>query len=308
MSPPDTTSPNPFELVRRPLQRALRTLIVGEPRPIAASGSDDRVDDGWFGPSSVTWVVHADATMLVGGLRALLMQSAHPLAMAGVAEHSDYRRDPLGRLNRTAQFVGITTYADTPQAEAAVKAVRKVHRRVKGVAPDGRPYSAGDPHLLAWVHLTEVDSFLAAYQRYGTLPLSADNADRYVAESRVVARRMGVKRPPGSVAELRDQIDRYADELAATPQSRAAVRFLAIPRALPIPARPTYGVLLAAAVALLSPELRSLHRLPLLPGSDTLAIGPAARVVVRALGWVLAPPPGVAVARANLELTQRVAG
>ena len=105
--------------------------------------------------------------MFVGGMRALLLQSLHPLAMAGVAEHSDYRHDPWGRLQRTADFLAATTFGPESEAERAVARVRAVHEHVQGVAADGRPYRANDPHLLRWVHLAELESFLVAYRRYG---------------------------------------------------------------------------------------------------------------------------------------------
>jgi len=127
--------------------------------------------DRWFDEDAVIRRVHADSAMFVGGLRALLLQSLHPLAMAGVAEHSDYRTDPWHRLQRTADFLAATTYGPSAEAERAVARVHAVHERVVGVAPDGRSYAANDPHLLRWVHIAEVDSFLAAQQRYGETPL-----------------------------------------------------------------------------------------------------------------------------------------
>ena len=118
-------------------------------------------DPGLFTPDSAVWRVHGNRSGLVGGLRALLLQAVHPLAMAGVAQHSDYRRDPWGRLHRTGSFIAVTTYGSTSAAEANIEMVKRIHLRVHGVASDGRPYTASDPHLLAWVHDTEVDSFLA---------------------------------------------------------------------------------------------------------------------------------------------------
>ena len=113
-------------------------------------------------PGGAAWLVHAEASMMVGGIRALLLQSLHPVAMQGVGEHSDFRNDPLGRLRRTVFFLGTTTYCSLPEAEAAIEAVRRVHLGVSGVTPDGRRYRADDADLLAWVHATEVDSFLEA--------------------------------------------------------------------------------------------------------------------------------------------------
>ena len=133
----------------------------------------------WFDDDAVIRRVHADSAMFVGGLRALLLQSLHPLAMAGVAEHSDYRTDPWHRLQRTADFLAATTYGPATEAERAVARVaRRARARASGIAPDGRPYAANDPHLLRWVHVAEVDSFLAAHQRYGEAPLLARRARR----------------------------------------------------------------------------------------------------------------------------------
>lgn len=145
-------------------------------------------DPGLFGPTSVSWRIHSDPSMLIGGLRSLFLQTMHPLAMAGVAQHSDYKSDPWGRLNRTSRFVGSTTYGSTRSAEESIAIVRRVHERVVGTAPDGRSYSANDPHLLLWVHVAEIDSFLAAFDRYGNGKLRDADRDRYVFEMAEVAR------------------------------------------------------------------------------------------------------------------------
>ncbi len=146
----------------------------------------------WFDDEAVIRRVHADSAMFVGGLRALLLQSLHPLAMAGVAEHSDYRSDPWHRLQRTADFLAATTYGPADEAERAVARVHAVHERVVGVAPDGRSYAANDPHLLRWVHVAEVDSFLAAHQRFGETSLLPHERDEYVRDMAVIARALGV--------------------------------------------------------------------------------------------------------------------
>jgi len=151
-------------------------------------------DAGLFGPDSVTWRVHSNLSMLVGGIRALIVQTLDPLAMAGVADHSLYRSDPLGRLRRTAAFIAATTFGTTAEAAAAVARVRAIHDAVQGVAPDGRPYAASDPDLLAWVHHVEVQSFLVAYQRVGPGLAPAD-ADRYVAEMARLGELLGVVDP-----------------------------------------------------------------------------------------------------------------
>ncbi len=277
---------DPVDFVRRELQRRMRVLLTG--RTDAPVRDITRDDPGLFGPASAAWRVHADAAMFVGGLRALLLQTTHPLTMAGVAEHSDYRSDPLGRLQRTAGFLGITTYGTTAEAKAAIARVRKVHVKVKGIAPDGRAYDARDPRLLGWVHATEVDSFLAAYQRYATSPLDRSEADAYVREMAVVATRIGVRIPPRSVDELGATLESYRPDLAVGAQARDAVRFLLFPP-FPLAARPAYGVISGAAVGLLPAWARRMLWLPFAPGADALVVRPAATALLRVLGWAMAP-------------------
>src|ERR1700690_2236115 len=138
--------------------------------------------------------------MLVGGLGSLFIQMLHPHTMAGVAQHSRYREDPLGRLLQTANFIGFTTYGTKAEAWASIERVLSVHQVVRGVADDGVAYFANDPHLLAWVHAAETSMFLTAYRRYGSVRLSDDDADRYVAEMARLALGLGMGAPPTSVA------------------------------------------------------------------------------------------------------------
>lgn len=226
--------------------------------------------------------------MIIGGLRALFLQVMHPLAVAGVAQHSAYRTDPLGRLARTGRFVAATTYGTTVEAERAITTVRAVHERVRGIAADGRPYAATDPALLAWVHNVEVDSFLAGFERYGP-GLDAADADRYVAEMAVVGRALGAQDLPMTVAELREWIAGCPD-LAVTDDARDAVRFLVLP-SLPVRMLPIYAVIAAAAAGLVPWR----HRLALglwpVPLADSLIVRPAATTLLAAMGWVLGPPP-----------------
>jgi len=243
-----------------------------------------------FAAGSPIRTVHGDAAMFIGGLRALLLQSLHPLAMAGVAEHSDYRADPWGRLQRTADFLAATTFGSIETAERAVAIVRRVHERVSGVAPDGRPYSANDPHLLHWVHLAEADSFLSAHQRYGRRPLTAAEQDRYLSESAVIARRLGVEQPPLTVRMLRSQLAEFRPELRGTREAREAARFLLIEPPLPLTARPAYLALAAASVALLPVWTRWPLRLPFLPISERLLVGPAGDVVTGMIRWSMTSP------------------
>ncbi len=232
--------------------------------------------------------------MFVGGLRALLFQSLHPLAMAGVAQHSDYRHDPWGRLQRTADFLAATTYGPGSEAQRAVEVVHRVHERVVGTAPDGRPYAANDPHLLAWVHLAELDSFLAAHDRYGERPLRRDERDEYVANAALVASALGVVAPPTSVRELRDQLRAFRPELRGTAEARDAARYLLLQPPMPLGARPAYGLIAAAAVALMPAWTRWPLRLPWLPVTEAVALRPAGDVVTRTLRWAIRPRPIIA--------------
>jgi uncharacterized protein (DUF2236 family) len=281
----------PFlEPLRVELGGAVRKLLTGSAR-VPEHVARPRFDDGWFGPDSVAWQVHADIAMLVGGLRALIVQTMHPLAMAGVADHSDYRHDPWGRLHRTAEFLAATTYGDSVTAQAAIDRVAAVHRRVEGVAPDGRPYSARDPELVAYVHATEVDSFLRAVRRYGRTRLDAAAADRYVAEMAQIGERLGAVSPPRSRAELREYFESVRPELRATGQARDAVRFLLTP---PVPTigRPAYAVLAAAAVGLLPRYVRRALWLPSPALVHRTAVQPAATLVLGGMSWLLdAAPP-----------------
>lgn len=228
--------------------------------------------------------------MFVGGLRALLLQSLHPLAMAGVAAHSGFEGDPWGRLQRTSYFLAITTFGSATDAEAMLARIRSIHARVNGTAPDGRPYSASDPHLLKWVHLAEIDSFLSAHQRYGQTPLDDSGRDAYVAETARVAEALGVLDAPRSVAEMRAQLQKYRPELAGTPEARSAARFMLLNPPLPLAARPAYGVLAASAVSLLPTWSRRPLRLPHLPVTEALAVGPAGAGLTRTIRWALTQP------------------
>jgi uncharacterized protein (DUF2236 family) len=279
------------EGVRRRVGEALTQSLAGDAaadrrRHLAAPAGSPTY---WFGPERPIRQVHADASMLVGGIRALLLQTLHPLAMAGVAEHSTYRTDPLGRLHRTGLFLGMTTFGTADEAAAAVARVRGVHRRVRGTLPDGRTYSAGDPDLLRWVHVAEADSFLRAYQRYGRSPLDQEGRDGYVEDLALVGERLGVVDPPRSEAELRDQLDAFRPELQGSPVAREAARFVLLKPPLALAARPAYGVLAAAAVGLMPRWTRWPLRLPYFPLAEATLVRAAGEGVTRAVRWALAP-------------------
>jgi len=146
---------------------ALRDRVAGQDNAAEAALIWDKPGERWFTRFDPIWRVHADASMFAAGIRALLLQSLHPLAMAGVAGHSGYQGEPWGRLQRTSTFLATTTFGTIANAQSLIAAVAGIHERVRGRAPDGRHYSASDPQLLKWVHIAEADSFLSTYQRYG---------------------------------------------------------------------------------------------------------------------------------------------
>jgi len=274
--------------VRQLVADAIRARVGGPTGQAHARELFESEGPRWFGPDRAIWRVHADAAIFVGALRALLLQSLHPLAMAGVAQHSDFREDPWGRLQRTARFLAGTTYGTAAQAEQACATVRRVHGRVRGIAPNGRSYDANDPHLLLWVHVAEVDSFLAAHQRFGARPLDRAERDQYVSDLGRVARELGVPDPPATVGELRAQLAAYRPELATTAEAREAARFLLLQPPVPLAARGPYTVLGATAVALLPWWAKVMLRVPPLPVTETVVIRPAGRALVGAMRWALA--------------------
>ena len=244
----------------------------------------------WFAEDRPIRHVHSDSAMFIGGIRALLLQSLHPLAMAAVAQHSDYRGDPWGRLQRTSHFIGTTTFGRTEDAQRAIARVRAIHRRVTGTAPDGQPYAASDPHLLTWVHIAEVDSFLRAHSSFGTRPLDKAGRDGYVADMARIGGELGVPDPPRTEAELADRIGAYRPELAATAEAREAARFLLLRPPLPVIARAPYGLLAAAAVSLLPGWARRPLYLPRLPVTETVLVRPAGHAVMHAIRWAITAP------------------
>ncbi len=237
----------------------------------------------------VARVVHGDlGSMLVGGVASLFVQMLHPLAMAGVADHSRYREDPLGRLLQTAHFISATTYGSRETAEAALERVRFVHGFVHGTADDGRAYDARDPHLLAFVHCAEVSMFLAAYRRLGRYPVTDADADRYVAEVARSARDLGVLDPPATVAELSARLASFRPELRLSGAAREARDFLAHGVSLGPLARLAYRVIVRAALALIGAPERRLLGAPAPSWRDGAALA-VARLLAATVRAVLPP-------------------
>jgi uncharacterized protein (DUF2236 family) len=276
--------------VRRTLGDRLFARVAGPEGPRRRDRIHGAVGPRWFDEDARIRQVHGDASMFVGGIRALLMQSLHPLAMAGVMDHSGFEGDPWGRLQRTSYFLAVTTFGTAADADKMVAAIRSVHERVVGTAPDGREYAASDPHLLRWVHVAEIDSFLAAHQRYGKDPLDAEGRDAYVNDAARVAEALGVVDPPRSEAELRQQLADFRPELEGTPAARETARFLLLRPPLPLPARVPYAGLAAAAVGLMPVWARRQLLLPYLPLTERLLVRTTGTALTKTIRWALVPP------------------
>jgi len=225
-----------------------------------------RGDAGLFGPESMVWEVHADFTsMMVGGISALLLQMLHPLALAGVWDHSSFRQDMLGRLRRTSLFIAGTTYGGTHDAERLLEKVRNIHLQVVGQAPDGRPYAASDPDLLTWVHVSEVSQFLAGYLRYVDPQLPLSEQDRYYREVALIAERLGAQEVPSSSQAIAEYLQRMRPQLLCDERTREVVRLL---HAAPMPsvlAKPFGSLVMQAGIDLLpdwASDLLGEHQAP----------------------------------------------
>lgn len=281
---------------------ATNGLFAHGPYPLAGT-LDYPGDPGLFGPGSVTWPVVGDAAVLVGGIRSLLVQAAHPEVVAGVADHSRYREDPLGRLTRTSSYVTATCFGAMPEVGRAVELVRNAHRRVVGRSHRGKPYDAADPGLAAWVHNSMTGSFLAAFQAYGAgaRGFSEAQADLFVAEQARVGALLGAAPLPTTARELAEWLAGHP-EIGASPGAEEAVRFLRDPPLTPA-VRAGYGLLFRAAVATVPERIRQILGVHALPGDAVVG-----QVAVAAMRWALGgspdwrlalvrtgapPPPGV---------------
>ncbi len=270
-------------VARRRAGEAVRARVAGPEAEAAHARIWDTPGPRWFSPSDPIWRVHSDASMFVAGITALLLQSLHPSAMAGVAGHSGYRGDPWGRLQRTSHYLATTTFGTIDHAEEAIATVRSVHERVRGKDDEGHPYRANDPHLLRWVHTAEAWSFLAAHQRHGTDPLTPEEADTYVAQSAIPAAALGATDLPMDVAALEAALGAARPGLRATPAARDAADFLLREPPLPRAARPVYRLLALGAVDLLPAWARDELGLPTPRGAGT-----AGAVGTRLVRWSLA--------------------
>ncbi len=235
-----------------------------------------------LGPDSVAWRIHADSAMVIGGLRALMIQACEPRAMAAVDQNPGFRADMWGRLRRTSEYVLGTTYGDLGTAERLARRVRAAHRGVVGTDPyTGLAYRADDPDLLLWIHAVETHSFLVAHRTYAGAVSRAD-ADRYVREMAAVNELIGLPRElaPQGIGELREYL-RTKEGLVVSPAAREGLWGLLAPP-MPLRFRPLWAVTMSGAIALLPRQIRQLYGLPWFEPA-----GPAVRAAVYPLARFL---------------------
>jgi uncharacterized protein (DUF2236 family) len=275
------------------LQAATRSVRQAIAREIVSVFNDTargeepvkRRPDGLFGPSSVAWQVHGDiATMMIGGVAGLLLQMLHPAVLAGVWDHSSFRGDMHGRLRRTARFIAFTTYGSRPEADAAITRVRDIHANVAGELPDGTPYRADDPALLAWVHVTEVTSFLAAWIRYADPLMSRAQQDRYFEEVAQIALALGADPVPRDRAGAEKLILDMRGALRADARTREVAGLLLAQHAESTAIEPFLAITLRAGVDLLPTWALRMHGLQS-SGMSRHAVRAGAFGLAQALRW-----------------------
>ena len=276
-----------------PLARAYEHSVPERPK-----------DGGLFGPGSMVWRVHRDRSFPLAAVRSLMVQALHPLAMAGVAQHSNWQRDPFGRLAATAGYVLTVTYGDTAAAESAAARVRAVHTHVRGTDEvTGLAYRAEDPDLLLWVHAGMVDSIVRVVQRYGR-SLDAADADRYVAEMVRFAEIIGVpaSRIPASVHALSQYLE-SVELRQATPAALEAIGIVLDPPGLDTDTRELWHDLGRVAVGTLPAWARAMYGFEETP--PELMEREPVRQLIGALDFAFESFPGVLEARERIELRMR---
>ena len=246
-------------------------------------------DPGLFGPESITWKIMGDVSSFIGGIRALLIQAAHPEVAAGVANHSTYRDDPLGRLSRTASYVTATAFGAMPEVEKSIKMVSSAHRPVSGTSSRGEKYSAGNPEMAAWVHNALIDSFLVSYQNFGPFVLEEEEADSYVYEQTNLGNLMKASPLPENAASLSCWLSENP-KVGSSKEGAEAVSFLKKPP-LPFFTRIAYKILFNAAVVTMPIELREAIGVNPKKGAKT-----AGNLLTKVLRYALGSSPAWAAA------------
>jgi uncharacterized protein (DUF2236 family) len=270
--------------IRSAIARQIRGLLTDPANPrivLARDGS------GLFAPDSIAWRVHIDVTgMMVGGIAALMLQMLHPKVLAGVWDHSGFRDDMNARLRGTARFIAQTTFETRAAAEAQIARVRHIHDKVAGTLPDGTPYSANDPRLLAWVHVAEAISFLDGWIRYGEPGMSIADQDRYFAEIAVIGEMLGADPVPRSRAEAEAIVAGFLSELKADERSREVLHLLLHQRPPSLMLIPFQALTMRAATELLPDWARRMHGLPT-PTLTKPAIRLGTRGIAETVRWAL---------------------
>jgi uncharacterized protein (DUF2236 family) len=287
---PDERNSLPNNALQEALSKRFRRLLSGDPDGIPpwleviAAGDEP----GLYMPTDAPWIVHADFGTLVGGIRALLMQALHPGSLTGVATHSRYEQDALGRLAGTIRWLTVTTFGSHAAVAGESQRVNRMHKRVTGeyetAAGEQRPYKAADPDLLLWVHIAFMDSFLRCHQMYAWREIPG-GADAYVRLWAKSVEPLGLDSAPMNEAELLREIERYKVELVATPKTLDVVKFIKRPP-LPVLARPVYWLLFEAAVVSLPIEFRELLGLK---AKSAKIIKPLTRAVLRFIRVAIGP-------------------
>jgi uncharacterized protein (DUF2236 family) len=286
---PDDSSNSAGQLVKRVRSRlanGVTSLTTGSGPSLDYSSPPG--DPGLFGPDAICWKVHADFTsMMTGGVSALLLQALHPMALAGVWDHSTFRTDILGRLRRTATFIAGTTYGNKHDALALIERVKRIHLGVVGTTPDGQPYRASDPELLTWVHVAEVSSFLKAHLRYvnPVLPVSAQ--DRYYAETSTIAEMLGATNVPKSCAEIDRYLASMLPELQASERTREVVKVVMNAPTPSVAMKPASALILNAGVDLLPDWAQSMLGFSTLAPLRRAWTRPGVKVIAPLIRWAL---------------------
>lgn len=287
-----------MEFIRRRIETqvmSLTGLALGQ-----LDFENPKGDPGLYGPQAICWQVHGDFTsMMIGGISALLTQMLHPLALAGVWDHSNFRQDMLGRLRRTGQFISGTTFGSTHDANWLIDKVRTIHLQVSGTAADGRPYAASDPDLLTWVHVAEVSNFLAAHLRYLNPHLSPADQDRYYAETALIAERLGARDIPRSREAVAEYLQRLRPQLLCDERSHTVLKLLLDEPAPNLLAKPVGYLMLRAGIDLLPDWARDLFG---------IEQGALQRRLIRTGVYSTAPVLRWAVRNASVHRAQRRMG
>lgn len=272
---------DPIEMLRLKLVEQVRGVfndVESGQRPVPIS------DDALFEKDTPIRMVHADIVgMMVGGVRGLLLQMLHQHALQGVLDHSNFRNDMHGRLRRTARFIAVTTFGHRDDAQQAIERVNAIHAKVSGILPDGNPYDASDPRTLAWVHVAESTSFLAAFLRHVRPDMPGHEQDEYFRQFAVIARALGADPVPTDRNEAETLFREFRNDLHTSPAAREIAQLVLTQRPEGTPPG-VQAMIGAEAVAMLPSFARSMLGLTR-PGLLALPVRAATWGVGKTLRW-----------------------